>query len=526
MERAKFARVDTLAAALSCPLCFETVKDCVVTPCGHSFCRRCAGDAVTRKHCCPVCQVGVIGGEAGLIRNFLVDEVTSTLQKATEETDVAYMRLLFENAVDAGAGAGAASATGNGSGDDIDTRLGSVSSSPADRFPRPRPHSEVGGATGKFSGDPMEVEEQQRDVGLAQPGRQQRQRQCLGLSGRPAPSLDLSPVEAVLVKRMREAFLGYQAYYARERAEHEAEVKDLTVQLQAAKGEIADGPVSGGAPWLATVGPGTAAQTSASKVAALRGAIRDSEARFKVGMVALLQDFDAHAAAALPPPSLLPSTVTVIVASRGIRFDTQLLPTHFPENIYSKVRAYYASSGDEVLGFGQNIRLYLQPLSSTAANAAGPAGTGTPTVTGAADGPMAAQGQMLAQGPLRRDVRTQPIADATQTVFSQCPGGRISAGWALVVAGTVVLASEEVKPCFAVEFAKRKRGSSVNGSGCKLNWLCASCATHCHGGCRDVKPFMLNHLPTWACCYCSKKRSPLGCKLVSAGENINAGHQA
>ncbi|CAM9346217.1 unnamed protein product, partial [Hapterophycus canaliculatus] len=60
------------------------VKDCVVTPCGHSFCRRCAGDAVTRKHCCPVCQVGVIGGEAGLIRNFLVDEVTSTLERATE----------------------------------------------------------------------------------------------------------------------------------------------------------------------------------------------------------------------------------------------------------------------------------------------------------------------------------------------------------------------------------------------------------------------------------------------------------
>lgn len=34
----------------------------------------------------------------------------------------------------------------------------------------------------------------------------------------------LSPIESVLVNRMREAFLGYQAYYERERAAHEAEV--------------------------------------------------------------------------------------------------------------------------------------------------------------------------------------------------------------------------------------------------------------------------------------------------------------
>lgn len=125
----------------------------------------------------------------------------------------------------------------------------------------------------------------------------------------------------------------------------------------------------------------------------------------------------------------------------------------------------------------------------------------------------------------------------------------MSAGWALVVGGTVLLASEEIKPCFAVEFAhsgsgKGKKGRQAAGGGsaeeqrqqqqlkrvdyftcgeCKLNWLCASCAAHCHGGCRDVKPFMLNHLPTWACCYCSKKRSPLGCKLASAGEKVNGG---
>lgn len=53
---------------------------------------------MSRKHVCPVCQAPVVGGEAALIRNFLVDELTQTVRKAVEETDVAYMRLLFTTA--------------------------------------------------------------------------------------------------------------------------------------------------------------------------------------------------------------------------------------------------------------------------------------------------------------------------------------------------------------------------------------------------------------------------------------------
>lgn len=182
-----------------------------------------------------------------------------------------------------------------------------------------------------------------------------------------------------------------------------------------------------------------------------------------------------------------------------------------------KVRAFYLASGDEVRGFGPNVRLYLQPLSSTAAAAAAVGGGGSGGSNGSAS-------------PRQQAEAHHPISEATQTIFSQSPGGRIGAGWALVVDGTVLLASEEVKPCFAVEFARRQEGVKGKGEGaaqqrvdyfrcgeCNLNWLCAACATHCHSRCRDVKPFILDHLPTWACCYCSKKRSRLGCKLDGTG---------
>lgn len=79
------------------------------------------------------------------------------------------------------------------------------------------------------------------------------------------------------------------------------------------------------------------AEEHTKQVQALEIAIDTSKKRFQTCMDALLKDFDSHAAAVAPPPSLLPSTVTVIVASRGVRFDTQLLPTHFPENVYGKV---------------------------------------------------------------------------------------------------------------------------------------------------------------------------------------------
>ncbi|CAM9560956.1 unnamed protein product [Laminaria digitata] len=517
MERAKFARVDTLAAALSCPLCFEMVKDCVVTPCGHSFCRSCAGDAVTRKHCCPVCQVGVIGGEAGLIRNFLVDEVTQTLRKATEETDVAYMRLLFENA---------------------------SSSAPSEtpvpephQPPQPQPQPTPSSLQPPPPGVPPNLPTQslpppppspsgvtpnlQGQGELLQPRQEQQQQQQQQQHGGDTPGHPhthaLSPVEAVLVTRMRDAFLGYQAYYARERAAHEADVRSLTAQLETAQLEAKTGggssccsetaATAATVTAMATVAAAAAGERRkgavAGKVLALKAAIEDSRARFKAGMETLLRDFDAHAAAAAPPPSLLPSTVTVIVASRGVRFDTQLLPTHFPENVFNKVRAHYASSGDEVRGFGQDKRLYLQALSATRG------GVGGDSVVGG--------------GSAEQSPQIYPLDAAQKTVFSQSPGGRISAGWALVVDGAVLLASEEVKPCFAREYGREGKDPAelvdyFTCGECKLNWLCAACAAHCHGSCRDVKPFSLQHRPTWACCYCSKKKARIGCKLASGGE--------
>ncbi|CAM9391721.1 unnamed protein product [Choristocarpus tenellus] len=516
-ERPRYVMADAMFKDLSCPVCFEVVKDCVVTPCGHSFCRECASDAINRKRVCPVCQSAVEGGEAALRKNFMVVELAQTLQKSSEETEMSYMRLL----------AATASRGWHKEGRDWPHR-GTIN---ATAHPGP---------TSLTPPLPPGTSEQTRVI-------------------------EYSPIEGVLIRRLREAFLGYQAYYDKEKMLHETELRLLADKAEAwekgqgsndqnQKGEGAGGKeddVCKGEAWK------------------LLTAIEETKARFAAVSEILIRDLDAHAAAVTLPPSLLPTTVTVLVASRGVRFETQILPTHYPGIIYDKVRAYYAFMGDEVVSFGPGQEILLQRLADTTAGGAVGAGEGgaetgeemkTGTIgTGLNGGAPSgtAQGNGVVRGgegeagsgsinapwvgvkasssaPWKPGTRR--ILDfTTVTVFEQCPGGRVGPGWALVVDGPVALKSEILEPCYADTFVSAKKGPGDTiapvgrGAGlgvgdlvdyyscksCDLKWVCSRCAVHCHRG-HEVRPYVMGHKPTWACCYCSRK-ARAKCKLAGLG---------
>ena len=44
-----------------------------------------------------------------------------------------------------------------------------------------------------------------------------------------------------------------------------------------------------------------------------------------------------------------------------------------------------------------------------------------------------------------------------------------------------------------------------SGTDCQKNWLCSSCAFTCHAG-HTVVPFLTQHKPSFACCYCKKTK--------------------
>ncbi len=97
------------------------------------------------------------------------------------------------------------------------------------------------------------------------------------------------------------------------------------------------------------------------------------------------------------------------------------------------------------------------------------------------------------------------------------------------------LSSEAPRPCFTFNYVKgaNLKCDYFKCTDCKLNWVCQPCAIQCHKGKflpsfvlthlhiphiihiigHTLVPFMMNHQPSYACCYCVKKKK---CKI----ENI------
>jgi len=89
--------------------------------------------------------------------------------------------------------------------------------------------------------------------------------------------------------------------------------------------------------------------------------------------------------------------------------------------------------------------------------------------------------------------------------FDLTPGATIH------VLTTFVLKSEVPKPCFTFTYVK-DAGQKCDYFRCKtcgFNWICQPCAAQCHKD-HELLPFMKDHVPSHACCYCVKKKT---CKI-------------
>eukprot|EP01119_Soliformovum_irregulare_P019612 TRINITY_DN6250_c0_g1_i1.p1 TRINITY_DN6250_c0_g1~~TRINITY_DN6250_c0_g1_i1.p1 ORF type:complete len:279 (+),score=90.00 TRINITY_DN6250_c0_g1_i1:431-1267(+) len=63
------------------------------------------------------------------------------------------------------------------------------------------------------------------------------------------------------------------------------------------------------------------------------------------------------------------------------------------------------------------------------------------------------------------------------------------------------------KQCFSATFDKENPGTMdyYTCKDCKINWVCKPCMESCHKG-HNVCEYIVNHKPTWACCYCVKMK--------------------
>jgi len=84
-------------------------------------------------------------------------------------------------------------------------------------------------------------------------------------------------------------------------------------------------------------------------------------------------------------------------------------------------------------------------------------------------------------------------------------------GATFVLQGQLKCAKDAPKRCYKALHATLDKALPIEYFTCRtctLNWLCAACVEGCHKG-HDVATFV-THTPTWACCYCHKKKCNIG----------------
>jgi len=84
-------------------------------------------------------------------------------------------------------------------------------------------------------------------------------------------------------------------------------------------------------------------------------------------------------------------------------------------------------------------------------------------------------------------------------------------GAIFVLQGQLKCARDAPKRCYKTIHPTLEKVSPIEYFTCRtctLNWLCSACIEGCHKG-HDIASFV-THTPTWACCYCSKKKCNIG----------------
>jgi len=82
---------------------------------------------------------------------------------------------------------------------------------------------------------------------------------------------------------------------------------------------------------------------------------------------------------------------------------------------------------------------------------------------------------------------------------------KVDPGSDVVLCGAVRLAKDAVAVCFSVTYEAGAEVDYLHCKTCKLNWICAPCADACHSG-HTLLPFRKAHKPSYAYCYCVKKK--------------------
>jgi len=193
------------------------------------------------------------------------------------------------------------------------------------------------------------------------------------------------------------------------------------------------------------------------------------------------QAFDKYLKENVPSLELVPVSISIYIADKDVRLQNVIIhPNDTLQMLKPKIEEAMSSRSNKVLSWNDDT------------------------------------GQKLLYGPLHKsgsyDVNqivhdvgkcAHPLHWTSNLVlqFSLRPASEI------VLYNTFKSESDLPKKCFAKTYNSQRSSQCdyFTCSQCNVNWICKSCIQVCHAG-HGAAPFALGHTPTWACCYCPKKK--------------------
>ncbi|KAI0215205.1 hypothetical protein LSAT2_032756 [Lamellibrachia satsuma] len=201
----------------------------------------------------------------------------------------------------------------------------------------------------------------------------------------------------------------------------------------------------------------------------------------------LADTYDRYLSDYIPDLTVLPVKVTLTLLNKGIQIPDVILSPHNSINdIKNLLEVNMLSRGDKIIEFGDDVTFVcFGPFSKSSIRE------------------MLQIAQDLADGLQHPDAFVLPPNSSPVLQFGVKPGSVVA------VYGIVRCDSDRPKQCFAATFQNGVKTLQAvdyfTCCDCKINWVCRSCMETCHKDHKTV-PYIMNHQPTWACCYCPKKK--------------------
>lgn len=287
----------------------------------------------------------------------------------------------------------------------------------------------------------------------------------------------LSPIETVFKNHLKDSLSAHEKCLQTLKTQLNVRLKNLKQEMEAAKEELKSQSLY---------------QTDLDNA---KGRIEENYALRKVELnkefeycsQLIAQAYDKHLSEHIPKLSVLPVKVSINILSKDLRISDVVFAStdRTRSRVIAAVEGAMAAGKDKVVKWADDLQFVLfGPFAKSRQHET------EKTVQ-----------EILGNGTTFPDVCVLDSQSMPVLHNSMAPGSEI------VIFGEVIFESDLPKQCFSTMY-KKEEDQVVDYflcQHCNFKWICRSCMEVCHKG-HEIKPYIMNFHPSWACCYCPKNK--------------------